>query len=359
MKNKIINDYFSTKYIACLSLLISVLLQVVLYFSSYFNVDLPSIPDNIQSKFHLDGFILNIINAFIFSFTLYLVCRGIQLRATSNKRRLIYTIIALELGVIVLGAILTILHPILLNALHDGAPPFRMDIGLLCYGFVRYTYIAIVVGCSWELFVLNYNKQKAILENEILVSKNHIARFEALKNQINPHFLFNSLNTLQSLIVNDKAKDYVQELSNVLRYTLQKDEIVSLKKEIQFTNSYCDLMQIRYGENLSFNFDIDERMMNDEIIPLSIQILIENAIKHNVISDRQPLVVSITSDIENRRIVVCNKIQPKTEESSGNGIGLANLSERYKLKWNYEIEIYNDGVYFCVGVKLNKVKSNL
>lgn len=359
MKDKNFNDYFSVKYIACLSLLISILLQVVLFFSSYFNVDLPSVPDNVQSKFHLDGFILNIINAFIFSFTLYLICRNIQMRYMSDRKKLTFTIIVLTLGVIVLGSILSILHPILLNVMHDDAPPFKMDIGLLCYGSVRYTYIAIVVGCSWELYVLNYKKQKAILENEILASKNHIARYEALKNQVNPHFLFNSLNTLQSLIVNDKAKDYVQELSNVLRYTLQKDEVVTLRKEIQFTKSYCTIMRIRYGTNLDFNFDIDERMMEDEIIPLSIQILVENAIKHNVISDKQPLVVNITSDFENRRIVISNKIQPKVEDSSGNGIGLANLSERYRLKWNHEIEIYNDGIYFCVGIKLNKVKANL
>ncbi len=114
-------------------------------------------------------------------------------------------------------------------------------------------------------------------------------------------------------------------------------------------------MEIRYGENLKISFDIDERMMNDEIIPLSLQVLIENAIKHNVISDKQPLTINISSDFENSKIIVCNKIQPKIDRSAGNGIGLANLSERYKLKQKTDIEILNNNIEFCVLIKLNKI----
>ena len=114
-------------------------------------------------------------------------------------------------------------------------------------------------------------------------------------------------------------------------------------------------MEIRYGDNLKINFDIDKTMLNDEIIPLSLQVLIENAIKHNVISDKQPLVINITSDLENRKLVISNKIQSKIDKSAGNGIGLANLSERYRLKWNTDIEIINNNVDFCVALKLNKI----
>ena len=111
-------------------------------------------------------------------------------------------------------------------------------------------------------------------------------------------------------------------------------------------------MEIRYGDNLKINFDIDERLKNDEIIPLTLQVLIENAIKHNVISDKQPLAINIVSDYESHNIVVCNKIQPKINKSIGNGIGLANLSERYRLKWNTDIEIINNNVDFCVVIKI-------
>ena len=112
-------------------------------------------------------------------------------------------------------------------------------------------------------------------------------------------------------------------------------------------------MEIRYGENLKINFDIDERLLDDEIIPLSLQVLIENAIKHNVISGKQPLTINITSDYERRSVNVVNKIQHKLDEITGNGIGLANLSERYRLKWNSDIDILNNNVEFCVVIKLN------
>ena len=153
----------------------------------------------------------------------------------------------------------------------------------------------------------------------------------------------------------EKAKDYVQELSKVLRYSLQNQEVVSLEEELRLANSFCNLMEIRYGENLKINFEINEELLNDEIIPLSLQVLIENAIKHNVISDKQPLTINITSDLENRKLVISNKIQPKIDMNSGNGIGLANLSERYRLKWNTDIEIINNNVDFCVAIKLNKI----
>ena len=81
----------------------------------------------------------------------------------------------------------------------------------------------------------------------------------------------------------------------------------------------------------------------------------ENAIKHNVISDKQPLTINITSDLEKRKLIICIKIQPKIDKSAGNGIGLANLSERYRLKWNTDIEIFNNNVDFCVAIKLNKI----
>ena len=96
-------------------------------------------------------------------------------------------------------------------------------------------------------------------------------------------------------------------------------------------------------------------MLSDEIIPLSLQVLIENAIKHNVISDKQPLMINISSDLDSRKLIICNKIQPKIDKSSCNGIGLANLSERYRLKWNTDIEILNNNVDFCVAIKLNNI----
>ena len=114
--------------------------------------------------------------------------------------------------------------------------------------------------------------------------------------------------------------------------------------------AYCNLMQIRYGDNLHFDFNIDSNLLARQVLPLSMQGLIENAIKHNVISGKQPLRVTITAIDDTLK--VANPIQPKIMEEPSNGIGLANLSERYRLKWNREVEIFNDGKVFEVTLPL-------
>ena len=110
-------------------------------------------------------------------------------------------------------------------------------------------------------------------------------------------------------------------------------------------------MQIRYGDNLRFDFKIDPKYCSFQLLPLSLQGLVENAIKHNVISGKQPLLVSIVTT-EEPSLKVSNPIQPKIMEETGNGIGLANLSERYQLKWNKNVEIVNDGTTFEVVLPL-------
>jgi LytS/YehU family sensor histidine kinase len=175
-----------------------------------------------------------------------------------------------------------------------------------------------------------------------------------LKNQVDPHFLFNSLNTLNSLIKvdADKAQEYVQQLSYVFRYTLQNAEVISLSEELKFTKAYCHLMKIRYGNNLDFEYNIDEKLYDYLIIPLSLQALVENAIKHNVVSNKQPLKVKIEGAGES--IKVSNPIQLKKEVESGEKIGLANLAERYKLMWKKEIITLNTDNVFEVIVPLMK-----
>ena len=114
------------------------------------------------------------------------------------------------------------------------------------------------------------------------------------------------------------------------------------------------MMQIRYGENLKFEFDIDAKYNNYNVLPLSIQSLIENSVKHNVISSKQPLIVTVATGDD--CVYVSNPIQLKTTREESNGIGLANLAERYRLKWNKSVEITNDGSTFCV--KLPLIKNN-
>ena len=198
-------------------------------------------------------------------------------------------------------------------------------------------------------------QQQTALENKTLIAENMRTRYEALKNQVDPHFLFNSLNTLNALIKidTDKAQQYVQQLSYVFRYTLQNKEIISLEEELNFTRAYCHLMQIRYGDSLRFVYSIDDRFNHYSIIPLSLQTLVENAIKHNVVTAKQPLTISFTTN-DSGTVCVSNPIQLKKELESGEGIGLVNLSERYRLMWQQGIVIkQNDGI-FRVEIVLNE-----
>lgn len=213
--------------------------------------------------------------------------------------------------------------------------------------------VAIVVLLTTLLIHIANLRQQTMVENEKLSAENIRNRYEALKNQVDPHFLFNSLNTLNGLIGYDdvRAHDYVEKLSFVFRYTIQNKEITKLYEELDYTESYNYLMKIRYGENLRIENEIDEKYLEYYVMPISLQLLIENAIKHNVISNRYPLVIKIRST-KSQTLIVENNIQPKTMPSAGTGIGLPNLVERYKLLSQQEVIITNTDNVFRVEIPL-------
>ena len=146
----------------------------------------------------------------------------------------------------------------------------------------------------------------------------------------------------------------MQRLSSVLRYTLQNKEVVTLAEEMDCVRSYCIMMKIRFGDNIRFEPYIDhEKYDSYYVLPLSIQGLIENAIKHNVISTKHPLTITIITD-EDNRLIVSNNIQEKISKEESNGIGLANLSERYRIKWDEKVDIFDDGMIFRVTLPLKE-----
>jgi len=201
-----------------------------------------------------------------------------------------------------------------------------------------------------------------MLQNGKLVTENIQNQYQTLKNQLNPHMLFNSLNTLQSLVREnpDKAQDYIRELSRVLRYTLQDNDkhTVALREEVAFVDAYIFLMKMRYEDNLVFEMYIDNCLSEYCLPPLSIQTLVENAIKHNEISNRKPLTVTIRTVVaageKNAYLCVENNLQPRRTASSGTGIGLTNLSKRYDLLFGKEIQIRETGNRFSVCIPIIK-----
>ena len=188
--------------------------------------------------------------------------------------------------------------------------------------------------------------------NQQLRTENIINQYEALKSQLNPHMLFNSLNTLYLLIREspDKARHYLEELSKVMRYTLQDNEShsVTLREEMDFVKSYMYLLQVRYEENLQFDIRISPELLSRKLPPMALQLLmlIENAVKHNEISNRRPLTVLVKA--EGDTVEVSNPLQPKRGGTAGMGIGLANLAKRYQLLYKKEVSVQEENNRFTV-----------
>lgn len=340
------------KTILLLSLGISVGFHVIFTISAFFGNTLffPEVKQDPQRHFNLWRILLFTACNFVLVFLLFLYNR--RMYVVDFKKRgmrgffIIFGSLLITAG---LSLLFTLTPEIIAPREH---PPGFMS-RIIRDALIRDFSFMVVVGLVVKLLQTMYERNNVLVENEALRADNVTTHYEALKSQMDPHFMFNSLNTLQSLIGTDaeKAQRYVQELSQVLRATLQNKEVVTLEQELQGVKAYCNLMQIRYGDNLKFDFQVDQKFLPYRVLPLSVQGLVENAIKHNVISGKQPLQVRFMTT-EGGFLKVSNPIQPKIMEEVGNGIGLANLAERYRLKWNVEVGIKDDGQIFEVTLPL-------
>lgn len=209
------------------------------------------------------------------------------------------------------------------------------------------------------LFLL-FKWRFSLAEIERFKKENAEFHFEMLRNQINPHFLFNSLNTLSSLMYQnvDTAANYIRRLSQVYRYVLenrQKDLIV-LEKEMQFIEAYKYLFELRFADKLTFNIEAYDEKKDYLIAPMTLQMLVENAVKHNVISSKNPLTISIIC--KDNFVSVSNNYQPKTLESYSSGMGLQNIQNQYAYLTDRLIEILNNDKEFRVKIPLLKSETN-
>lgn len=255
-------------------------------------------------------------------------------------------------AMIIIGMVLTccFLSPVLSQIQWFCVDRMKYEIGFekfMALNFMKDMVLSILTLFVIVLRYSNYQREYTLLLNQKLTEENIRTRYEALKNQLDPHFLFNSLNTLNGLIGMDdeKAHDYVDNLSSIFRYTLHSKTICKLREELDFVDSYVNLLKIRYGENLTVSYDIAEKYYGWNIMPVSVQLLVENVIKHNIISNRKPLSILIyTTDSDS--IIVENRINRKMEEEPSGGVGLSNLSDRYSLLFHKSIIIkQNDGIF--------------
>lgn len=205
-----------------------------------------------------------------------------------------------------------------------------------------------------EFFVQNQQSKQREIEFERLQNDNLKMQYQQLKGQINPHFLFNSLNALVSLINKDpeRATIYTQKLSEVYRYVLAHDRQDTLKvnDEIAFIRNYIDILHIRFDKGLQVEIDVSEQDLDREVSPMALQILVENAVKHNVVSASKPLSVAISTDGE--YLTVINNVSPRSRVGNSTGIGLRNLSEKYKIIANKDMIVEKSQSQFIVKIPL-------
>ncbi len=215
--------------------------------------------------------------------------------------------------------------------------------------------LILLTTSIWEGQYIFNKWKESLAEKELLVQLQLQNEFESLKSQVNPHFLFNCFNTLSSLITEDthQAANFLDEMSKVYRYLLRSNEdgLTTVQKELQFIGSYFKLLKSRYGNGLEFKIEVDKNYETYLLPSLSLQLLVENAVKHNIVSKQLPLVIDIFTTAGNK-LIVNNNLQLKLIKASSTRIGLENIKSKYDLLEHPGFQVLADDKNFTVVLPL-------
>ncbi|SFR31276.1 Histidine kinase [Robiginitalea myxolifaciens] len=201
--------------------------------------------------------------------------------------------------------------------------------------------IAIVISVVFYAIYYYKNRQETRVKQQKIIARSATARFDALKNQLDPHFLFNSLNVLTSLIDEDpsQATRFTTSLSKVYRYVLEQKnkELVPIEEEYAFARTYVRLLKMRFEDSIIFEIPEESATPDAKIVPLSLQLLLENAVKHNVVTSGRPLTIKVEE--RDGKVLVSNNLQEKEVVKKSSGVGLENIRQRYALLSERQVEI--------------------
>lgn len=226
-------------------------------------------------------------------------------------------------------------------------------------GIVKSTVFPILIALAITFFFTSraflFEWKIAAVEAEKMKNERLAGQYQSLKDQLNPHFLFNSLNVLSNLVYEDpdKSNAFIEKLASVYRYVLdiQDEKLVDLNKELKFATDYLELQTIRFGDKLQYEIDVDNPA--DFVIPpLSLQLLLENAVKHNTATAKSPLRIEIVKS--GGRLIVRNNLQKRHSPGEISGIGLNNITERYRFFTDEEVQISEEEGSFSVSIPLLK-----
>lgn len=287
------------------------------------------------------GSVLSLLAGFLIAYPDLYVIRVMNRIAPWDKKTL--TRIPLQLGLaVVVAAIIAVLFTSFANWISAYTEELS---GVYISNILIFAVVNILVMSVFEAWIFSIESKRAKQKADHLLEELSQIKFEVLKSQINPHFMFNSLNVLSGLIKKDiaRADQFIDEFSHIYRYVLETIEqpVTTLSKELDFMRSYFFLQQIRYGDCLTYTVDIPAHLLHWSLPPLSLQVLLENAIKHNIVNEQKPLRIEIAC--EHEQLIVRNNLQTKISGFS-TGLGLKNLVKRYALISNQvpEFKVINN-----------------
>jgi LytS/YehU family sensor histidine kinase len=260
---------------------------------------------------------------------------------------------------VIITAIAYLLSPVTFNHTEEVRLVCQIERMLDFVVMLKCLFMLAVVVLYSQIYVLVYQRQQMLIENEQLQNENLTTRYNMLVSQINPHFFFNSLNSLAMLVRerdDERALKYIDQLSYTFRYIIQNGQsgVTTLREEMEFAKAYIYLFKIRYEDKLFFDFDIDSKYENWTLPALSLQPLIGNTVKHNSITTKNPLNVSIR--VVDGVLEIENPKHPKLDVEPSTGIGLSNLSSRWEIVIGKPIEVVEDEKRFMVRLPLDEPK---
>lgn len=279
----------------------------------------------------------------------------------NTKRRAVISIVSILIGNFIMVYIFNYINFVIVQKQATTEQFFSGK-----YNFINWFMVNIALLISAFLHArsfmseLNKTSRKEVVEQK-LIAKSANAQFESLKNQLDPHFLFNSLNVLSSLIDENprQAQKFTASMSKIYRYVLeQKDkELVTIEDEIEFAKTYCDLLKTRFEDSVNFIFDIKDEDLRRFVVPLSLQLLLENCIKHNLATSSKPLLIKIFT--EGDTLCIENNLQVREQMKESAGIGLANIVQRYSLLTRKNVFIEKSEDYFKVKLPVLNNRPNV
>lgn len=321
--------------------------HAAIWISSIFLGLLSSVPQIAQHQFNALEAIVNAAITATFAllmwyFNLYMLYRRPQRQTTISYTKLLTS---LAFGMVIMFGLAWI-QQLILSHINFGPTMLMVEVRGILINLVFYMFL--------HLLQQNYENQAVNMELERIKNDNLGAQYELLKQQVNPHFLFNSLNTLKAMVEtgDEEASDFIIKLSNFYRFTLEsrKLDLIHVHDEMEILNAYLFLQKARFDAGFTFTNQLDPQVLKTLIPPFTLQLLIENCIKHNVVSLQKPLHIRIYNEEE--KIIVENQLQPKTGENNSLGVGLKNIDLRYSHLLDKHIDIVKDDKRFQIKLPL-------